>query len=125
MLHTTPAGTSYTGKAIGEGSAKAGMEQPLRYWVPSISPSGITFYTGKAFPAWRGNVFLGALSGRVLVRLKIDGKRILEEERLLGDLGERIRDVRQGPDGNLYLLTDASNGALLRLDPVRVSQRVQ
>lgn len=118
-------GTSYTGKAIGEGSAKAGMEQPLRYWVPSISPSGITFYTGKAFPAWRGNVFLGALSGRALVRLRVDGKRILEEERLLEDLGERIRDVRQGPDGHLYLLTDASNGALLRLDPVRVSQRVQ
>lgn len=118
-------GTNYSGKAIGEGVAKAGMEQPLRYWVPSISPSGMTFYTGKTFPAWHGNLFLGGLSGRVLVRLEIDGERVLREERLLEDLGERIRDVRQGPDGRLYLLTDASNGALLRLDPVRTSRRVK
>lgn len=113
-------GQSYAGGPIGEGTSKAGMVQPLRYWVPSISPSGMTFYTGKEFPPWRGNLFLGALSGRALVRLEIDGMEVVHEERLLEDLSERIRDVRQGPDGHLYLLTDASNGALLRLDPMRI-----
>jgi glucose/arabinose dehydrogenase len=98
-------GRSYAGGAIGEGTHKTGMEQPLRYWVPSISPSGMTFYTA-------------------LVRLETDGTEIIHEERLLGDLGERIRDVRQGPKGHLYLLTDASNGALLRLDPIRTSSRI-
>jgi glucose/arabinose dehydrogenase len=117
-------GRSYAGGAIGEGTHKTGMEQPLRYWVPSISPSGMTFYTGKQFPLWHGNLFLGALSGRALVRLETDGTEIIHEERLLGDLGERIRDVRQGPKGHLYLLTDASNGALLRLDPIRTSSRI-
>ena len=114
-------GRSYAGAPIGEGTSKAGMAQPLRYWVPSISPSGMTFYTGKQFPLWHGNLFLGALSGRALVRLEIDGTDVVHEERLLEDLGERIRDVRQGPKGHLYLLTDASNGALLRLDPIRTS----
>jgi glucose/arabinose dehydrogenase len=117
-------GRSYAGGAIGEGTHKTGMEQPLRYWVPSISPSGMTFYAGKQFPLWHGNLFLGALSGRALVRLETDGTEIVHEERLLEDLGERIRDVRQGPKGHLYLLTDASNGALLRLDPIRTSSRV-
>jgi glucose/arabinose dehydrogenase len=117
-------GRSYAGGKIGEGTSKAGMAQPLRYWVPSISPSGMTFYAGKQFPLWHGNLFLGALSGRALVRLEIDGTEIVHEERLLEDLGERIRDVRQGPKGHLYLLTDASNGALLRLDPIRTSSRI-
>ena len=81
----------------------------------------MTFYTGKEFPPWHGNLFLGGLSGRVLVRLELDGMEVVHEERLLKDLGERIRDVRQGPDGHLYLLTDASNGALLRLDPIQTS----
>lgn len=112
-------GRSYGGQAIGEGTAKAGMAQPVRYWVPSISPSGMAFYTGEDFPDWRGNLFLGALSGRALVRLELDGTTVVHEERLLEDLGERIRDVRQGPDGRLYLLTDAPDGALLRLDPIR------
>jgi glucose/arabinose dehydrogenase len=118
-------GRNYAGGPIGEGTSKAGMVQPLRYWVPSISPSGMTFYTGKQFPPWHGNLFLGALSGRVLVRLELDGTEVVHEERLLEDRGERIRDVRQGPDGNLYLLIDASNGALLRLDPVRTSLRIE
>ena len=110
-------GVSYIGVPIGEGTAKPGMAQPATYWVPSISPSGMAFYTGEAFPAWRGNLFVGALSGEVLVRLEIDGERVVHEERLLQALGARIRDVRQGPDGRLYLLTDESDGALLRLDP--------
>jgi len=114
-------GRSYAGPPIGEGTSKSGMAQPVRYWVPSISPSGMTFYTGKDFPPWHGNLFLGALSGRALVRLELDGTEVVHEERLLEDLGERIRDVRQGPDGHLYLLTDDSNGALLRLDPIQTS----
>jgi len=117
-------GRSYLGRQIGEGTSKAGMMQPLRYWVPSISPSGMTFYTGKKFPPWHGNLFLGALTGRALVRLELKGTQIVHEERLLEELDERIRDVRQGPDGHLYLLTDASNGALVRLDPIRTSRYI-
>ena len=94
-------GVSYTGVPIGEGTAKPGMAQPVTYWDPSISPSGMAFYTGEAFPAWRGNLFVGALSGEVLVRLELDGERVVHEERLLQALGTRIRDVRQGPDGRL------------------------
>lgn len=112
-------GRSYSGLPIGEGSSKPGMAQPVHYWVPSISPSGLTFYTGTQFPAWRGNAFVGALSARALVRLELDGDRVTHEERLLTDLDRRIRDVRQGPDGYLYILTDAGNGELLRLQPVR------
>ena len=111
-------GMSYAGFPIGEGSEKPGMAQPVTYWVPSISPSGMAFYTGAAFPAWRGNLFVGALSGELLVRLELDGERVVREERLLEEFGERIRDVRQGPDGFLYLLTDAPDGALLRLEPL-------
>ena len=110
-------GRSYSGARIGEGTEKPGMAQPLRFWTPSISPSGMAFYTGDDFPSWRGNLFLGALTGRALVRLELDGTTVVHEERLLLDYGQRIRDVRQGPDGRLYLLMDASNGALLRLDP--------
>jgi glucose/arabinose dehydrogenase len=112
-------GTSYTGAQIGEGTAKEGMAQPARHWgVPSISPSGMAFYTGGDFPSWRGNMFLGALSGKALIRLVLDGTKIVHEERLLEGLGQRIRDVRQGPDGHLYLITDSTKGALLRLDLV-------
>ncbi|MDJ0942688.1 MAG: PQQ-dependent sugar dehydrogenase [Kiloniellales bacterium] len=110
-------GRSYAGFSIGEGSEKEGMAQPAKYWVPSISPSGLTFYDGAAFPQWRGNLFLGALSGEILVRLELDGDRVAHEERLLEDFGERIRDVRQGPDGFLYILTDSGDGQLLRLEP--------
>jgi glucose/arabinose dehydrogenase len=111
-------GMSYAGFPIGEGTEKPGMTQPVTYWVPSISPSGMAFYTGAAFPAWRGSLFLGALSGKLLVRLELDGERVVREERLLEGFGERIRDVRQGPNGHLYLLTDAPDGALLRLEPL-------
>jgi glucose/arabinose dehydrogenase len=109
-----------TGTPIGEGTAKPGMEQPLLYWVPSIAPSGMAFYTGKRFPQWQGNLFVGALAGQLLMRIELDGERILKQERLLENPGERIgriRDVRQGPDGLLYLLTDDVNGKLIRLEP--------
>jgi glucose/arabinose dehydrogenase len=105
------------GTKIGEGTAKAGMEQPLHKWVPSIAPSGMAFYMGDRFPKWRGDLFVGALRGEVLVRLRLDGEKIVHEERLLkGTLG-RIRDVRAGPDGLIYLLTDDSVGVLARLEP--------
>ena len=96
----------------------ADFERPEILWWPSIAPSGLTFYDGEHFPAWRGNLFSGALSGRILVRLELDGETVVHEERLLKDLRVRIRDVRQGPDGLLYLLTDERDGALLRLEPV-------
>jgi aldose sugar dehydrogenase len=110
-------GRDYTGFKIGEGTAKAGMEQPLHYWDPSIAPSGMAFYTGDAFPAWRGNLLVGALRGQLLARLELDGTKVVREERLLTDLAERIRDVRVGPDGLVYLLTDDSRGRVLRLEP--------
>jgi glucose/arabinose dehydrogenase len=107
------------GTKIGEGTEKEGMAQPLYKWVPSIAPSGMAFYTADRFPRWRGNLFVGALRDRSLVRLVVDGEKVLKEERLLrGEVG-RIRDVRAGPDGLLYLLTDESDGALLRLEPVK------
>ncbi len=106
-----------TGTSIGEGTAKAGMVQPLWQWTPSIAPSGMAFYTGNRFPAWRGNLFVGALKGQMLVRLILDGEGIVREERLLeGQLG-RIRDVRNGPDGFIYLLIDGSRGKIVRLEP--------
>ncbi|GGG34046.1 PQQ-dependent sugar dehydrogenase [Chelatococcus composti] len=110
-------GVDYSGARIGEGTAREGMEQPLYYWDPSIAPSGMAFYTADAFPQWRGSLFVGALAGRMLVRLELRGDRIVGEERMLRDLGERIRDVRQGPDGLLYLLTDSPEGRVLRLRP--------
>jgi len=105
------------GTRIGEGKEKPGMAQPLHYWVPSIAPSGMAFYTGDKFPSWKGNLFVGALRDRMLVRLVLNGEKVVKEERLLqGALG-RVRDVRVGPDGFLYLLTDDSNGILARLEP--------
>ena len=108
-------GIDYSGAKIHASPRKDGMEQPLWYWVPSIAPSGMAFYTGDLIPAWRGNLFVGALAGQLLSRLELDGDKVLKEERLLRDLRERIRDVRQGPDGALWLLTDSSSGRLLRL----------
>jgi len=105
-----------TGAKIGEGTAKAGMEQPLTYWVPSIATSGLAFLTSDRYPGWKGNAFIGALKAKLLVRLELDGAKVVREERLLQDLGERIRDVRQGPDGWLYLLTDSPEGRILRLE---------
>jgi aldose sugar dehydrogenase len=110
-------GRAYSGLPMGEGSAKEGMAQPVHYWVPSISPSGMAFYEGDAFPQWQGDLFTGGLSGQLLARLELDGERVVEEERLLDGVLGRIRDVRVGPDGYLYLLTDESDGALLRLEP--------
>jgi glucose/arabinose dehydrogenase len=95
------------------------MEQPVRYWVPSIAPSGMAFYTGDLFPAWRGNLFAGALAGQLLVRLELDGDKVTKEERLLQELRERIRDVRQGPDGALWLATDSASGRILRVAPAK------
>lgn len=105
-----------TGGRIGEGTERDDVEPPLHQWTPSIAPSGMAFYTGDAFPRWRGNLFVGALRGQLLSRLELDGERIVGEERLLTELGSRIRDVRQGPDGGLYLL-DESNGRILKLEP--------
>lgn len=111
-------GREYTGEPVGQGLAAApGLASPLLHWTPSIAPSGMTFYTGEAFPEWRGNLFVGALAGQHLARLVLDGERVVAEERLLEGAVGRIRDVRQGPDGLLYLLTDAPNGSLLRLEP--------
>jgi len=111
-------GIDYSGAKIHVSTQKAGMEQPLWYWVPSIAPSGMAFYTGDLFPAWKGSIFIGALRAEMLVRLERDGDRITREERLLQSLHERIRDVRMGPDGALWLLTDNSAGRILRLAPV-------
>jgi glucose/arabinose dehydrogenase len=110
-------GVDYSGAKIGEGTAKPGLEQPLHHWDPSIAPSGMTFYTGARFPKWRGDVLVGALRGRILVRLDIEDDKVVGEERMLEGLRERIRDVRQGPDGFVYLLTDAAQGRVLRLRP--------
>ncbi len=107
----------FTGTSIGEGTAKPGMAQPLYQWTPSIAPSGMTIYDGVVFPEWRGDLFLGSLKFRQLVRLELNDARIIGEERLLTDRLGRIRDVRLGPDGLLYLLTDASDGRLVRLIP--------
>ncbi|HWH49088.1 MAG TPA: PQQ-dependent sugar dehydrogenase [Burkholderiales bacterium] len=107
------------GTKIGEGTEKPGMEQPLYTWVPSIAPSGMTFYSGESFPGWRGNLFVGSLKFQFLARLELDGEKILKEERLIqGELG-RIRDVRTGPDGYIYLLTDESAGVLARIEPAK------
>jgi glucose/arabinose dehydrogenase len=106
-----------TGTRIGEGTHKAGMAQPVHVWVPSIAPSGMAFYQGSRFPGWRGSLFVGALVSRLLVRLELDGERVAREERLLQDVLGRIRDVRAGPDGFLYLVTDESPGVVARLEP--------
>jgi aldose sugar dehydrogenase len=108
-------GRDYSGAKIGEGTQKAGMEQPVFYWDPSIAPSGMAFYTGDRFPEWKGNAFVGALAGRMLVRLTLEGEKVVAEERLLVGMNKRIRDVRQGPDGFIYLLTDSADGEVLRV----------
>ena len=105
------------GTKIGEGSHKSGMEQPLYYWDPSIAPSGMAFYYGDKLPQWRGNLFVGSLKFELLVRLELKNNKVIKEERLLVGQYGRIRDVRNGPDGYLYLLTDEDNGSLLRLQP--------
>jgi aldose sugar dehydrogenase len=110
-------GRDYSGVKIGEGTEKAGMEQPLHYWDPSIAPSGLAFYQGDLFPEWKGDLLVGALAGQKLVRLDIQDGNVAGEEAMLEDLGERIRDVRIGPDGAVYLLTDNDEGRVLKLTP--------
>ncbi len=110
-------GVHYSGEKIGQGTRRPGMEQPVYYWDPSIAPSGMAFYTGDKFPAWRGSILVGALAGKLVSRLETNGNRVTGEERMLQNLGERIRDVRQGPDGLIYLLTDSRQGRILRMKP--------
>ncbi|MGQ0455943.1 MAG: PQQ-dependent sugar dehydrogenase [Hyphomicrobium sp.] len=110
-------GEDYGGGKIGEGASKPGLEQPVYYWVPSIATSGLAFYTGDLFPAWKGNLLVGGLAGAVLERLVLDGETVVGVERLLTDRGDRVRDVRVGPDGAVYVLTDATDGKLLRIAP--------
>ena len=116
-------GIEYRGGPITGGlTAKEGMEQPLYYWDPVIAPSGMTFYTGNLFPAWKGSLFIGGLGSTALVRLSLAGEKVVGEERLLTDLQpkrERIRDVRQGPEGALYVLTDNPEGRILKLVPAQ------
>ncbi len=112
-------GANYgTGTKIGEGTEKEGMEQPIYYWVPSIAPSGMAFYESDKFPVWKNNFFIGSLKYSTLVRLEIENNQVIHEERLLENKFGRIRDVHQGPDGLIYLLTDSGNGKLLRLNPL-------
>lgn len=112
-------GIDYSGARIGIGAEKEGMEQPVYYWDPVIAPSGMTVYTGDAFPGWKGNFLIGSMTPGALVRLVMANGRVALEERYLGELGERIRDVRQGPDGLLYLVTDSPTGRVLRVSPIR------
>jgi glucose/arabinose dehydrogenase len=99
------------------------MEQPLYYWDPVIAPSGATFYTGDGFPDWKGDLLVGSLTPGGLVRLRLENGRVVLEERYLAELGERIRDVRQAPDGAIYLLTDSSRGRVIRVEPPRSLSR--
>ncbi|MBS0532900.1 MAG: PQQ-dependent sugar dehydrogenase [Proteobacteria bacterium] len=113
-------GVNYDGSIVGTGKQTAeGIEDPLWHWTPSIAPSGMAFYTGDLFPGWKGSLFNGALKFQLLSRLEIKGGKPVKEERLLQDLNERIRDVRQGPDGALYLLTDSDDGRILRVTPAK------
>ena len=113
-------GVNYDGTPVGTGKRQmAGITPPVWHWTPSIAPSGMAFYTGDLFPAWKGSLFNGALKFQLLSRLALDGDKAVKEERLLHALGERIRDVRQGPDGALYLLTDNREGRILRVTPAK------
>jgi glucose/arabinose dehydrogenase len=119
----TTRGVDRDGSPIGVAESPPGMTPPVHSWTPSIAPSGLTFYTGDRFPAWRGDALVGALRGRKLVRLKLDGHEVVAEEAMLAGLGERIRDVVQGPQGRLYLLTDAPDAELYRLSPADPARR--
>lgn len=110
-------GRHYSGGKIGEGTSKPGMEQPIHYWDPSIAPSGMAFVTSGTYPDWQGDLLVGALRGQHLSKLVLDGDRVVSEDQLLTNLGERIRDVRQAPDGYVYVLTDSDDGQLIRLLP--------
>jgi glucose/arabinose dehydrogenase len=111
-------GREYTGKPINnDKTAQEGMEQPAYFWTPDIAPGGIAFYTGKLFPAWQGDLFVSALVSKALIRLVLNGERIVGEQRLLTELDSRIRAVNEGPDGALYVMTDRNDGKIVRLVP--------
>lgn len=110
-------GINYDGSTISSETSREGMEQPLHHWVPSIATSGLAVYTGDRFPEWKGSAFIGGLAGTTLARVELNGLEAVAEERLLGDWGRRIRDVRDGPDGFLYILTDVATGGVYRLEP--------
>jgi len=113
-------GVNYDGTPVGSGKQEMpGMEQPIYQWTPVIAPSGMAFYTGEIFPKWKGNLFVGGLAAQALVRLEIDGNKVTHEERLLRELGLRIRDVAQSPDGNLYAVTDEDDGMILKISPAQ------
>ncbi|MBM3161760.1 MAG: PQQ-dependent sugar dehydrogenase [Chlorobi bacterium] len=115
-------GIDYSGKIISTRSAAPGIEPPLIHWTPCIAPSGMTFYTGNRYPEWKGNLFVGSLIQQHLRRLVLAGNTVTHQEKMFGELEERIRDVREGPDGYLYLLTDRNNGRLLRIEPANASE---
>jgi glucose/arabinose dehydrogenase len=107
-----------TGTKIGEGTERADVVPPVAWWVPtSIAPSGMAFLTSDRYPGWKGNLFIGALRGQAMIRIELANNQVVRQERLLQTLNERIRDVRQGPDGLLYLLTDNADGRILRVLP--------
>jgi glucose/arabinose dehydrogenase len=110
-------GVDYDGSVISELTQRPGMEQPLLHWTPSIAPSGMAFYDGNKFPQWQGDLFVGALKGRHLRRIDLEGGKVVGQQILLKELKERIRDVRAGPDGLLYVLTDSVDGKLIRIEP--------
>lgn len=111
---------NYDGTTVGSGKSEMpGMEQPIKYWTPSIAPSGMAFYQGNLFPAWKGSLLAGGLISQMLVRLSLTGEKVVAEERLLQGLRERVRDVRNGPDGAIYLVTDNAEGRILRLAPAK------
>lgn len=111
-------GVHYDGRRVSDRTERAGMESPLHHWTPSIATSGMAFYEGDLFPDWRGDLFVGGLAGQVLVRVRFDGTRMVEEERLLERIG-RVRDVRVSPDGAVYVVLDASDASILRIEPAR------
>jgi glucose/arabinose dehydrogenase len=111
-------GEEYSGEPIaGAVTAKPGYEQPVYYWDPVIAPSGAEFYTGQAFPEWRGSLFTGGLKDRMLVRVRLENGKVVGEEHLLAERGQRVRDVRQGPEGALYVVTDEVSGELWKIAP--------
>jgi aldose sugar dehydrogenase len=112
-------GMDYSGAKIGIGAVKDGMEQPVYFWDPVIAASGLTFYTGDKYPGWKGNVFVGSMTPGALVRLEMSNGAVTKETRYLGELKSRVRDVQQGPDGLLYIVTDLDNGSLLRIVPIK------
>jgi glucose/arabinose dehydrogenase len=110
-------GREYTGEVISPQPAREGMEQPVNHWSPSIGLSGMLFYTGDRLPAWKGNLFLGGLAGMYLQRVVFNERGVWGREPIIPDLRQRIRDVRQGPDGLIYLAVDAQQGGILRIEP--------